>query len=283
MRFVVLALSALLLLAGCAEEETPPGGQDRPAELQIGSIVSLSPSTTELVSPLKFHGMFMGRTSECDWPNAAQGAPVVVNGTQVNWEAIAQMQPDLILYDASLYGPSEIERIESLAGKATFAIDVDTLDGYLKQILRLGQLLGRETDASQYADQVASASGTAKAAVGESNPGVTVMQQVADGYYWMPETGLQASIIQESGGTPVGGSGSQFAPVDFEALVTANPDIILTDGDRDAILGDPRLSSLNAVKTEQVFYVSPDYLFRAGGRVDDLITELGNVFASSTR
>jgi len=64
-------------------------------------IVSLSPSSTEILFALGLGPRVVGRTSYCDFPPAVRSVPEVGNGIEPNVEAVAARHPDLVVLYAS--------------------------------------------------------------------------------------------------------------------------------------------------------------------------------------
>ena len=60
-------------------------------------VVSLAPSLTELMFAMELDEYLVGRSSACDYPEAATAIPVVGGFGRPNWEALWQQRPDLVL------------------------------------------------------------------------------------------------------------------------------------------------------------------------------------------
>jgi iron complex transport system substrate-binding protein len=86
-----------------------------------------------------------------------------------------------------------------------------------------------------------------------------------------------ADVVKISGGDLVGSKGTKFEPLNPEALVSMNPDVILTGGSKTdsssytEIMSDPRFKTINAVKQNRVRPINGDVLLRRGTRVDSLL------------
>jgi iron complex transport system substrate-binding protein len=269
-RLLFLIPALLLALGGC----TPPanrgiGGVPNPTPVR--ALVSLSPSTTEIISGLTTNrSILRGRTKFDTYPPGIEAIPIVAE-VKPDYEKIAKIKPDLILYDASLYTASDIEKLKQL-NIPTYAIEGNTVTKYVEQIRFLGMMIAAETTFNDYADKVESALSAASADPPNPQPRVAVMMAGSGSEHMITGTGsFQADVIKSVGGIPVGPDGDKFVNANPEELIKLNPDVIITSGSPDPILADPRLKTLKAVTSNRVFGINSDVLLRRGARVDALI------------
>ncbi len=144
-----LPLSLILLafaMAGCRKDEAVTISAPRPEKVYT-SVVSLSPSTTEVVARFASGEMLKGRTAACDYPPPVKQVPVVAS-VKPEYEKIAKIKPDLVLYDALLYSESDVAKIKGTGD--TFAFTANTLDGFLDELAELGGLLLQETSVPSF-------------------------------------------------------------------------------------------------------------------------------------
>ncbi len=113
-------------------------------------IVSLNPTTTELLFALGAGDRLVGRTDACDYPAAAAGVPSVGAWLPPNVEAVAARSPDLVLLYGSRTNAAAASRLRSL-GIAVLALRTD----HLADVPRAARLLGRVVDAVPAADSLA--------------------------------------------------------------------------------------------------------------------------------
>jgi iron complex transport system substrate-binding protein len=270
-RIVWLALSALaILVVGCGQHSQE--AFRRPKKF-YRDIVSLSPGATEIIfQDLQVAGQTLkGRTESCNYPQGIQKVPVVTKRFKPDYELLASMKPDLIVYDATLYNDSDVEKLKEL-GIELFALQSSSLKEFRISLYKLGAKTRSEQNISEYDEKIQAAMD--KAAGSHSGPKKTVA-------VIMPGNGaehmiagvdsFQSDIVRASGGTAVGPKASRFVQLDPEALIQWNPDVILVAGPISSVAKDPRLQNLKAVKGNQVLAVSPDIILRAGSRVDTVI------------
>jgi iron complex transport system substrate-binding protein len=116
--------------AACVGEARPARGVTddwgRPVGLDSAPrrIVSLSPSSTEIVFALGLGDRLVGRTTWCDYPAAARAVPDVGDGIGPNLEAVAAARPDLVLLYASEANRQALARLEAMhIGVAVLRLD----------------------------------------------------------------------------------------------------------------------------------------------------------------
>jgi ABC-type hemin transport system substrate-binding protein len=106
----------------------------------------------------------------------------------------------------------------------------------------------------------------------------------AGGEHYIAGTeGFHADAIRAAGGEPVGPEQDRYVPIDAEALIKLNPDMILTAGSPDAIVNDPRLKSMSAIAKLKVRGIPQDFATRMGFRVDREINMMGRALAEMSR
>lgn len=279
-RAALLILFAALLALGCNSNNGPVlGGKARPKV--YSKVVSLSPSTSETYFAHQKYENLIGRTAACDWPYTMASVPIVAQ-VKPDYEKIAQLKPNMILYDKELYTDADIAKIKAL-GIETFEWDPKDLNQYRDQLINLTLLLGGETNTSLYLDKVYQQEESAKARYADSPEGKANKQLTmaliipgANGQHmWDGVDSFQANCLRAVKVEPVGPAGNRFVPLDAEALIKADPDRIILAGENlNDFLNDARFASLKAVKNNGVLGIKPGVALRRGGRVDIFIEAL---------
>ncbi len=244
------------------------------------SAVSLSPGTTELMAsnvnlvPLK------GRTAADDWPRQVSAIEVVAS-VKPNYERLAAIKPQLVVYDAALYSPEELAKIKSTTGGQLFGFKANSIDEFISELYELGSLTGSEANINSYVNRIHTEMGVSKAEPFNPVPKVAVILPGEGGRDYIAGTkGFVASAVVAAGGEPVGPEENKFVAVNPETLVGMNPDVIIASGTKQdmkgvlALIKNPRYQTLNAVKNGRVRAIDEDVLVRRGGRVDILIRAL---------
>lgn len=258
-------LVALFLLVGC-KPVTTFGGVPRAKVYR--TIISLSPSTTELMS-LTGIGL-KGRTKACNFPPSYSSIEVVAD-LKPNYEKIATIKPDLILLDGDLYGAQEIEKLKQ-TGATVKIFDATNLEDHIKELYELGELVSGEVNINEYIIKLRK---NIQASIGEAPPKkVTAVMVIPDasGHHMIAGTkSFQADEVRVSGATLVGPDSSKFEMLNPEWLLSQNPDWIIVAGEIKGINSDPRFSNLAAIKNKKIFGINQDICLRRGVRADKFI------------
>lgn len=277
----LLPLAALLLALGCGPGDQYVGGKPRTKVYR--SVVSLSPSTTELLySTMSVQqDKLKGKTAADNYPKVGyEKVPVVVT-TKPDYEKIAEIRPDLIAYDASLYGPADVAKIKQL-GADLYVVNANNLNDFITELYALGDMVGGETYMSDYVDRIENARAEGEAM--KTHPTVAIIMPGEGSAHMIDgKNSFDADVVRAAGGDPVGPDATDFVPLDPELLVKLNPDYLVVSGhspaDLKPIQNDPRLASLKAIKSGNLIEVNPDILLRRGSRVDTLIDGIYHAIA----
>ncbi|MDR1309676.1 MAG: helical backbone metal receptor, partial [Deltaproteobacteria bacterium] len=111
----------------------------RPVPLAPKRVVSLAPSVTETLFALGQGGTVVGVTGYCRFPPEVLDLPKVAGFTDINYEAVLRLRPDLVVLPidktANLH---ELGRL----GMTTMTLDTRDLTGYMASLVTLGEATG---------------------------------------------------------------------------------------------------------------------------------------------
>jgi len=294
-RLFAAALATALMvgvLAGCGgdlpepEEDGPPLEAAFPAlvtddagrQVAIDSkperIVSLAPANTEIVAALGAIDRLVGVTTYCDYPEAVTEIEEVGDFVAPNLEAIAALDPDVVLVTTGVQA-EVITQLEAL-GAAVVAIDPQSLDALYRSIAIVGASIG-ETPAAdelvasmqiqveQIAEQV------------ESAPVPCFLEIAQDPLFTVGAGTLLNDLIEHAGGENVV-TEEGYVAYSVEQLVAADPEVYLaTKGSMSApadITGRPGYENLRAVTAGRVYLLDDNLVSRPGPRVVDGIRQI---------
>jgi iron complex transport system substrate-binding protein len=207
-------------------------------------IVSLNPTTTEILFAIGAGSKVVGRTKWDSWPDSAKLVPDVGDALRPNVESVLALKPDLVLLYASNDNRTAAQQLRA-AGVHTVAMRVDSIAEFERITLLLGQLVGDERRAQNVVDSVQNTLDRVRAATDSLKP-VTVFYHT-----WekpIITIGMHSflnEIVEIAGGKNVYGDVKSIAPiVTMEDIVSRNPDVIL--------VGPPVDSRMYASKAWQV-------------------------------
>ncbi len=274
-RLLLLALA--LLLAVCSREAHRPAtrtGDDFGDTIGLATpphrIVSLNPSTTELLFAIGAGSRLVGRTTYDMWPVAARAIPDLGPGLRPNVEAVLAAHPDLVVLYASDDNRDAARRLRA-AGVATAAFRVDRVADFERVTLALGALTGDSVAARTTVDSVRRTLDRVRTATA-SLPRPTVFWPLYDQPLLATGGGSYLNeLIDVAGGSNVYGFMKEPSPrITFEDLLRRDPDVVLASPDsRARYLADPRWRSLRAVREGRLLAVDTMLVLRPGPRLGE--------------
>ncbi len=280
------ALFTFLLLIACAQPDEPPPGAISVTD-DVGRTVALPgparrvfsviPSMTESVAALDA-GVLIART-RFDRASGLAHLPSLGDGMSPNLEALARLEPDLVISWAGTTERTVANPAEAL-GIPVYRADVQTIDGVRSHLHRLGTLLGREERAAAVIDSLDRALAEVAAAVAGREP-VSVYYSV---WHDPPQTAGPGTFIDEvislAGGRNIFADASRGWPqVSVEAVLQRAPDVLVIPGGAAGAGAVPWLEApgwreLEAVRTGRYLLVDGDLFNRPGPRVAEAAAHL---------
>ena len=278
-RCLVRGVVALMLpLAACVGDA--PRSAARPSADDFGDtlilrdapqrIVSLNPSTTELLFAIGAGGRLVGRTTYDRWPESALAIPDLGPGLRPNVESVLAARPDLVLLYASDDNRDAARRLRA-AGVATAAYRVDRIADFRRVTLALGALTGDSAAARATVDSVGATIERVRAATA-SLPRPSVFWPLYDQPLLATGGGsFLNELIDVAGGTNVYGFLREPSPrITVEDLLQRDPEVILLSPEsRARYVADPRWRALRAVRGDRLLVVDTMLVFRPGPRLGE--------------
>jgi iron complex transport system substrate-binding protein len=240
-------------------------------------IVSLIPTTTEILVSGGLAGRVVGRTEWCDWPAAAESIPSVGGGFPPSIEAVAARRPDLVvLYHTAGNRPAALQ-LEAL-GIPVLELRTDRV----ADVVRAARLLEQLTDAAGSLDRVARDFEHRLAEVSNKWPAGPPARPLVLLLAWPDPTvalgagAFMSELLDLAGGrNAFGDIASASAPVSLEAIVARDPaSVFLADANAAGLLTRPEWHVVQAVRTGRVFTPLEPALTRAGLRAPIAVRRL---------
>lgn len=233
-------------------------------------VVVLAPHLVELMFSIGQGESVVGTVSYSNFPEDARAIPRVGSHQQYSLEAIARLQPDLVVGWLSGNGLARLNPIKAL-GIPVMVTDARSL----QDVSRLMRLLGTVT-ASPAAGPAADEFDATLQYLHEtyaSRLPISVFYQVwNEPLRTITDDHLIGDVIRLCGGVNSFGDFDSLAPViGVESVLRENPQVIVASGmaeERPEWLDDWRQwPSLQAVEHEQLKFVPPDLLQRHTPRI----------------
>ncbi len=256
------AAAACLLLAACTTSNESPVATPALVDdygVSIGPataaqrIISLNPTTTEILFALGAGERVIGRSRWDQWPVEARTVPEVGDAIRPSVERILAARPDLVLLYASGDNRAAAATL-SAAGVAVVALRIDRLADFDRAVRTLGHVTGLEAAADAAVDSVERSLARVREAMrAVPRPRVFVhvwvnpLIAIGGGSYL-------SELIDIAGGRNVYAERPEPSPqVSFEDLVRREPQVILAGPAEAARLRtDARWADVRAVREGRV-------------------------------
>jgi iron complex transport system substrate-binding protein len=241
-------------------------------------LISLAPSTTEILFALGLAPKIVAADDFSDYPAEAKNLPKIGGlNAAYNFEQIVALKPDLI-FAAGITAPETIKKLEDL--KLTVVVvgaEKTSFDSVFADIALVGKATGQVEQAAQMTtamqDQLAALKATL--ATAKAKPLVYWELDATDPAkpYSVGPGNFVGDMIALAGGTNVFAQAeSPFPQVSAEQVVAANPDvIILSDATYgvtvDSVLKRPGWQVIAAVKQQRVAPIDDNLVSRPGPRL----------------
>jgi iron complex transport system substrate-binding protein len=265
-------LLALLWLPACRAEVTVTDDSGHAVTLATPAarVVSLAPHLTEMAFAVGGGSTVKAVIRYSDHPAAARELPVVGDAFALDFEAIAQLRPDLVLVWTSGLNERHRARLRAL-GLTLFESEIRHAGAIADTLRRLGILLGHgdeagaaalafERDWQRLRDRF------------RDKAAVRVFWQLwQDPLMTVNREHLIGEAIQACGGVNIFGTLPLLTPtVSWEAAVAADPQLIAASGRPAGAAAEfshwRRFAQVSAVRNEQFAYLDADLIGRMGPR-----------------
>ena len=263
------ALSLIVLLVGAACHHAPSVNTNAPqtAAPQYERIISLSPSTTEVLYGLGLFPRVVAVSDYDEFPPEVKRLPRIGGWSNTNLEQVASLRPDLVVM-ADAQAPFVKDKLDAL-GLKTLAVPSRSVEDALTSIEQIGRATGRDEAARQLINDTRAKLDDVRARTRDL-PRLRVLCIVdrvpgtLRGLYAATSGSFIGQLIETAGGESIAPAApSGFGQISKEAVVTLDPEVIIdleqnTTGNRlaeDTQAVWRELSQVKAVRDGRVYAV----------------------------
>ena len=217
-------------------------------------IVSLNPTTTEILFTIGAGSRVVGRTKWDSWPDSAKLVPDVGDALRPNVEAVLAKKPDLVLLYASNDNRTAAKQLQA-SGVKVLAMKVDSIAEFERATIVLGALVGENQRARNVVDSVRGTLERVRQATA-SLPKTRVFYHTWEKpIITIGRHSFLNELVEIAGGENVYGDILAVSPiVTMEDIVSRNPDVILVGPPVVAMLqGSKQWQAVPAVRNRKVF------------------------------
>lgn len=284
-RILLFAILSITPTAFAQVSATDVRGKPLELPRQAQRVVSLAPSITELLFSAGADANLIGAVEFSDYPEAAKKIPRVGSYANFDYEAIVKLKPDLIIGWHSGNPAEKIAHLENLGFKV-FLIEPRHLDDLAKSVAQLAVLAGNPQQAEHSINTFNQTILPLQARFKNTLP-VTVFYQIwHQPLMTLNNQHLFNELLERCGGVNVFGTLAPLAPkIDIEAVIKANPDVIIASG-MDAARPEwldqwTQWPQITAVKKGHLFFIPPDLLQRQSLRAAEGMRQICDALAQS--
>jgi len=237
-------------------------------------IISLAPDITEILFAVGAGQQVVGVISGSDYPEAARHLPEVGSYSGIDLERIISLHPDLIVTWSNTFA-RQLMALKKMH-LPVYTTEPRHLEDVPHTMINLGCLTDRTTSANKAVKQYNARLKAIRERYHAKKP-VTVFYQI--GSYSLITINKDSwinQVITLCGGRNIFADSRTLAPeVGWEAVVTANPDVIVSSAtSEDWKSRWANWPEMAAVKNHLLFTVNPDWIDRAGPRLLDGAAQL---------
>ncbi len=242
-------------------------------------IVSLNPTTTEILFALGAGPQMVGRSRWDAWPTAAAAVPDIGDALRPSVERILATRPTLVVLYASGDNRDATAALKA-AGIRVVALKVDRISDFVRCVAILGRLSGTDSASVGLVDSVSRSIARVRTAMrGATRPSVFIhvwdnpLMTIGGGSFL-------SELVDIAGATNV--YADLVAPagqVSFEDLLRRAPDLVLA-GPTAArrVTSEPRWHALRAVRDGRVLIYDTTLVARPSVRLGEAARSLATLF-----
>ncbi len=238
-------------------------------------IVSLNPSTTEVLFTIGAGARVVGRTTWDTWPDSARLVPDMGAALRPNVETVLAARPDLVLLYASEDNRAAAQAFRR-AGVATLTLRNDKIADFARTTMMLGRAVGDTVRARRVVDSVSATLARVRAATaGRARP--RVFWKVYDRPLLTIGRGsFLSELVTIAGGVNLYDDLSQPSPaVTLEDVARRDPDLVMVAPGSEARLRDaPAWRAVRAVREGRFGMVDTTRVGRPGVRLGEAAVSL---------
>ena len=233
------------------------------------TIISLSPTLTEIIYAVGMGDKLIGRTDWCNYPEQVLDISSVGNMDVPNIETIISLQPDVVA--VSLITTQEtVNKLEEASITCVVIDSETTFDGAYTNIDLVGTLLGAKEKANEIIETMKSETASIIDKVKDATP-KTVYYVMGYGEYGDFTAGAGTFIsdmINKAGGINVADDTTDWS-YSVEKLVEHNPKVIICSmwAPAEGLKEATGYMDLTAIKEDFVYTIQDDLMQRIGPRI----------------
>lgn len=251
------------------------------------AIVSLSPTATETLFALGAGDQVIAVDEYSDYPAEALDKPHDLSGFEPSVEAIAALEPDLVI----MQDPTIKDQLEELGIEVWIGQAATTFDDVYAQIEELGSITGHVDEASALVEQMKGDIDAAVSAAQLPEGGLSYYHELDNTFYSVTSKTFIGEVYSLFGLTNIADdaeAGNDYPQLNPEFIVGAAPDLIFLADTKccgetaETVAARPGWDEIPAVQNGNVIPLDDDLASRWGPRIVDFVTAVSEAVQKAT-
>ncbi|MFZ9629866.1 MAG: ABC transporter substrate-binding protein [Ilumatobacteraceae bacterium] len=251
------------------------------------AIVSLAPALTEMLFAIGAGPQVIAVDEYSNYPAEALEKPHDISGFEPNIEAIAALEPDLVVASDD----TARAQLEALGITVWVGPAASTFDDVYTQIEQLGAATGHVAEAAELVGQMQADIDAAVASVTLPPEGLTYYHELDPTLYSLTSNTFAGQVYALFGLTNIADGaqeGNDYPQLNPEYIVQANPDLIFLADTKccsespETLAAREGWDGLTAVTSGNVFALDDDIASRWGPRIVDFVKAVAAALQTAT-
>lgn len=297
MKFKTLAgitVGLTLVLAACGDDgATSSAPVDSPATTEPEqdavpqAIISLSPTATEMLYAIGAGDQVLAVDDFSNFPAEAADKMSGLSGFEPNVEAIAGLEPDLVITDGT--NPALLDQLDTLGIPRWEGQAATSFDDVYAQIEQLGAVTGHIAEAAELVGNMQQDVADIKDGLPELDEPLTYYHELDATFFSVTSSTFIGAVYAEIGLVNIAdavGDGNPYPQLNAEFIIDENPDLIFLACTKycgetaETLAARPGWGSLDAVTNGGVIEMDDDIASRWGPRIVEHLRAAGEGVAA---
>lgn len=255
-------------------------------------IVSVGGALTEIIYALGGSQRLVGIDTTSLYPEAATKLPSIGYARTLSSEGILALAPTLVVATEDAGPPAVLRQLQAAGVPVNILAANDRFEGVVDRVQRLGELLGRTTEAAQYIGKLKADWQQVRmpiAARKGQGPRVLFVLSHAPGQVMVGGQGSSAEAMLHYVGARNAVEGFHgFKPLTPEAVIAAQPEIVLFTEQGLAVVGGiegalrlPGLAQTPAGQHRRIVALEAMFMLGFGPRLPQAVAALDQLFSKA--
>ncbi len=247
-------------------------------------VATLCPSITEIIYAIGAENSLVANSRYCRFPPDAENKPKIGGMFDADYEKILILKPDLLILP-NLNNDALLKKLQTLKFKC-FLLHKESLYNIPKDIILLGELLGKESQAKILSEKITDFIEAQKKSSYKIKKSLVMFGKMSAG-----KTSYVGQALEACGLENISQSRNAWPVLSREFIIAANPEILIiekkSDDDEDKIIAEYNADSVwkntAAVKNKRIYFLDSDLVSIPGPRILQVMQKISEIAKSANQ